>query len=191
MEEQSLTFSEALWLKTNQLDATALATAGTDGGASPGHRATMYDDTTGEHHFLFVELRNASAFGVPLADTTQSTTADKGLWRIRRAESSAGQNETVVFQSGAPTIAAGGQRVVATTDVNATMGNSKRRPAEFRVNYDTFNMPATDDTYELIAPNTGIGSNPAKMNDNLAPKSSVIDLMYDDHETWFELGDSG
>lgn len=72
VEAQGLTFSEALWINSKQV---------TDAMGNPAdHPATLYDDATGDRHFLFIELRNALPFTLPVARDT---------YRIRRLESGA------------------------------------------------------------------------------------------------------
>lgn len=69
VEAQGLTFSEALWINSKQV---------TDSMGNPAdHPATLYDDASGDRHFLFIELRNALPFTLPVANDT---------YRIRRLE---------------------------------------------------------------------------------------------------------
>jgi hypothetical protein len=72
VEAQALTFSEALWINSKQVEDPM--------GNPVDHVATLYDDANGDRHFLFLELRNALPFSVSLGNDT---------YRIRRLESGA------------------------------------------------------------------------------------------------------
>lgn len=62
VEAQALTLSEVLCIKSRQV---------TDAMGNPtDHPATLYDDATGDRFFLFIELRNALPFAVPIANDT-------------------------------------------------------------------------------------------------------------------------
>jgi hypothetical protein len=75
VEAQELTFSETLW--TYQAQYT---------GAALDHPATRYDETTQDHHHLFVELRSVAPDTVKMYSDTVSTTHATAAWRLRRQD---------------------------------------------------------------------------------------------------------
>ncbi|MDA0920464.1 MAG: hypothetical protein O2945_15450 [Planctomycetota bacterium] len=97
VEAQELAFSETLWVYQAQYT----------GGATD-NPATRYDETTQDHHHLFMELRSIAPRNVPLfgakgdydpaADPlpTASSTHANSAWRIRRQDTS---NINVVRQA--------------------------------------------------------------------------------------------
>ena len=155
VERQSLCFSEGLLIRTKLL------------GSGDDHKATLYDEESRQHIFMFVELRNVAPFNEQLAQTV-SDTADKGIWRLRRDDN----DYTVTFLKDLSGIAAGDQWVMATSDGDDTFSGGERRPADFRVNHNTFESDGADDTFELIAPNHA---------DGFAPKA---DSANDPSEYW-------
>ncbi|MEZ6067495.1 MAG: hypothetical protein R3B90_17700 [Planctomycetaceae bacterium] len=99
VEAQRPTFSEVLWINSKQI---------TDAMGSPvDHVATLYDDATGDRHFLFMELRNALPFNINLGNDT---------YRIRRLEGGTEQ-AALTFDgaiASAPTVGAGENYIIGT-----------------------------------------------------------------------------
>ena len=97
VEAQELAFSETLWVYQAQYT----------GGAAD-NSATRYDETTQDHHHLFMELRSIAPRNVPLFGAkgdynpasdplpTVSSTHANSAWRIRRSDTS---NVNVVRQA--------------------------------------------------------------------------------------------
>ena len=79
VESQELTFSETLWAYQAQY---------TGAGAMDNPR-TMYDETAGDHHFLFTELRSVAAGATQLALPSVSTSKANAIWRVRRVNGDA------------------------------------------------------------------------------------------------------
>lgn len=75
VEAQELAFSETLWVYQQQYTG-----GGTD------NPATRYDETTQDHHHLFIELRNVAPRTVEMYSGGVSTTHATAAWRIRRQD---------------------------------------------------------------------------------------------------------
>ena len=147
VEAQQLTFSEALWARVLQRT----------GGAAKSD-LFLYDETTATHEHLFIELRNASPFNVPLADATTSTTAAKGQWQIRVEFDAiggvAGPSRTLTFLTKAGTVSPGGQFTIGASNAKDTFPvdpmdpnpQIRYRPADIFVDYDL------DGQFDQIAP---------------------------------------
>ena len=75
VEAQELAFSETLWVYQKKYN----------GGATD-NSATRYDETTQDHHHLFMELRNVAPNTVKMYADGVSTTHATAAWRIRRQD---------------------------------------------------------------------------------------------------------
>jgi hypothetical protein len=142
VEAQQLTFSEGMWARVKG-DANS--------------SVMLYDEMDGIHDHLFIELRNASPFTVPMAHNTDSLTADEGKWRIRinfnaSATGVPGPAHILTFLKNAKSVSAGGQFTIGASNAKdqfpdpANTGQIGYRPADLRVDYDL------DGDFDLIAP---------------------------------------
>ncbi len=144
VEAQELAFSETLWIYQEKYT----------GGATD-NPATLFNDTTEDHHHLFVELRNISPNDVDLHSGSASTTHATAAWRLRRQDTDtisdidqATPNNTVTspenavfFKSaGGNTIKPGGAYTIATANDSGTTSSN------FYVDFDV------DSDHDLIAP---------------------------------------
>ena len=155
VEEQQLAFSEALWVYQKEISAN--------------HDATAFDDSDGDHHFLYMELQNVSPRATSLTAPSGSTSAGTAVWRIRRkfAVSSGSDprihslgavelaravpsipqgEEALYFQNGAGRVAAGDMYSIGTCDRYAP-GSTHVSTFYFDDNLDL--------TFEAIIPRSG------------------------------------
>lgn len=146
LETQALTFSEALWINSKQITS-----------AMPSdHPATLWDDQTGDRHFLFMELRNTTPFNVRLGNGTyQIGRVDDTTVPSPVPPASIGRTVTLdgVIASGL-TVGPGANFLVGTHSDSSfveTTGNTVQ-PAIFRLDYTADSTKATDLTYTALVP---------------------------------------
>ncbi|MBT6493162.1 MAG: hypothetical protein HOL01_01300 [Planctomycetaceae bacterium] len=176
-EAQQLTFSEALWARVLKQGASQ-------------SNVMLYDESKETHEHLFIELRNASPFNVPLAHSTTSTTAARGQWQIRvefdAIAGIAGPNRTLTFLTKAGTIGPGGQFTIGASNGKDTFPidpmdpnpQIRYRPADIFVDYDL------DGKFDQIAP-WSIGDVQRDVNTTASAfgRASDLDLTFQADET--------
>ena len=183
VESQELAFSEILWIY--QAKYTGMAAA---------NGATRYDETTQDHHHLFMELRSVASRNVPLFGATRdydplvdplpstiSTTHASAAWRIRRRDTddastinqatfdntiTAPENAVYFKADSANNIAPGTAFTIATAD-----NDSGDNMSDFYVKYNPMS------TSKLIAPYDPVVSPPAT---GLPQPQCKIDLISND-----------
>jgi hypothetical protein len=183
VEAQQLAFSEVL----------AFSTAALAGD----HALSFHIDTTTKYH-LFLELQNLLPSTVPLS-STESTTAEKSLWRVVRYNREAA-NEAIGGKGngGKPNwsmhlMAPGGTVESVAPNDNYTIGTTSSADvitSSFFVNYDA------DPEFELIAPDTAAINLPTAATNKtdstateLKPQCD-LDVIHPDHATKVEIRNS-
>ncbi len=196
VEAQSLTFSETLAIRAAEVP-------GSD------HTRTTFDDMSGRHNYLHIELRNVAPYEVPIASSA-SNDKSNATWRIRVIQGGDVKNMLYFLQNANQRvnrnpgggygslintngIAAGGQYIIGTSDGDDQFNNNKHRPSDFRVDYDE------DDDFDLIAPHFAESSPPTLSDvddENKFTPRCDLDLVHErDESLKFELdtnnGDKG
>ncbi|MCA9109924.1 MAG: hypothetical protein KDA52_08265, partial [Planctomycetaceae bacterium] len=171
VEAQQLTFSEALWIREPEITGAAMS-------SDNDHDATLYDDRTGDHHHLFIELRNGTPFPVRF---------NNDAWRIRVAglPSSTILDNTITPQRGnaltAKFVGPGENFLIGTHDgeshVIGGVNDGQIRASTFRVDYDD------DFTFETIVPyrddpNAPSGSDLAEAREDYPDPLVDLDLCH-------------
>ena len=169
VEAQELAFSETLWIYQEKYN----------GGATD-NPATLFDDTTEDHHHLFVELRNISPYDVDLHSGSVSTTHATAAWRLRRQDTdtisdidqatfdnTVNSPENAVFFKSASgnTINPGSAYTIATANDSGTTSSN------FYVDFDV------DSDHDLIAPALPYPGADTADNSNTTDPQSDCDLV--------------
>ncbi|MFG0334074.1 MAG: hypothetical protein ACF8TS_11985, partial [Maioricimonas sp. JB049] len=168
VEEQMLTFSEVMVIRAK----------GDAGAGATDDPRTLHDDTVSdENHWLYVELRNTSAFEVPL---------DTGSWRIVRTvpnehtpvaavefRNTGSANDRVVEP--------GGNFLIATHDGSVVNGSGQNIGADFYADFDVFEgvANANDDELEMFVPHHNNTTTIPTNNERPTPHAH-LDLAFDD-----------
>lgn len=174
IEAQQLTFSEVLAILCNRVS---------DGDHTG---ATTYDDgannTPNERIYTFIELRNASPFGVSLANFA---------WRIRRVNAGTLNRELRLGPGASGTTIAGGNQFT----IGSRSGSDKfdsngdgtidasdsERPSDFRVNYDFDVDVGMTATFETIVPASAAGQTATALSEPSANYQGCnLDLVKQD-----------
>ncbi len=179
VEAQQLAFSEVLGIRSPMI--------------AGGHDATPYDDAALDRDFMFVELQNLLPTQRSLA-TTESSTADKAIWRLARYDRNTGigsaiaapeaPDRAVAFLDNADNIIDGGGRFTISATSDTGMASSA-----FFIDTGDSTTGMFDGTYELIAPNaTGVtlptGLNTTGSTDpGYADPLTDLDLIHRNHTT--------
>ncbi|MFP6762840.1 MAG: hypothetical protein VB858_04460, partial [Planctomycetaceae bacterium] len=191
VEAQELTLSETLWVYQDQYGAMGMD-----------NPKTMYNETSGEHHFLYTELRSTAPGSTRLAVPNVSTGKATAIWRIRRVDGTStaipqnpplnptqpqdleadtrtsltAPENAVYFLSNAGTVQSvspGGLFSISTGDDYSSGGSS-----DLYVDYDD------DGDFDLIAPRlpgVSVGG-----SGSLTPRCN-LDLVHTNHQNRFEL----
>ena len=162
MEAQALTFSEALWI-----NATKVVDGG---GADFDHPATYYDDGRGEHHFLYMELRNTQPTDVSLADDTYQITREEDVAGVLTEMSTL----TIDGALSSALVVGGGENFLigSHNDSGFTAPSGPNAgdvlPADFRLDYDANFNASTDIEYHAAAPAWDEADPPGGMGGDVA-----------------------
>ncbi|REJ72907.1 MAG: hypothetical protein DWQ29_19765 [Planctomycetota bacterium] len=175
VEAQQLTFSEVLWVQTERLPA------------GMNNTDTFWDDEDNERNFLYIELRNATPFTVPLDDDT---------WRIIRqpvGSPTAPSDAELEFLDPASDIGPGENFVVAMHDdtVVVPQGTNmgQRRSSTLYVDFDS------DGLFNAVVPYSQLDSDmtlPTDEQNDHPPIMADLDVSYSDaggadHQGHFNL----
>jgi hypothetical protein len=193
VETQSLTFSETLWVYQAQYT----------GAMAMDNPRTMYDETAGDHHFLYAELRSVSPETTNLALPSVSTSKANAIWRVRRIS-----EDTTTVPSNPPLNPTPPQQLDADTRANlpapdnavyflSDSGNvqSVSPGGLFSIaTGDNYSAGATSDLYvdhdadaefDLIVPRR-LGTTPVMGPGGLLPYCD-LDLVHTNHQPKFAL----
>lgn len=138
IEHQALTFSEALWIVTEEQTTGGMTPMGQD------FDITLYDDED-ERQYLYIELRNTSTRDIVLKD---------GTYRIERDDDGDDQAEVYFeFEGNGDVIEPGETYLISTQDGtvrvsgSATMNANEIRSSDFYLDHD-----GDDTNWELAIP---------------------------------------
>ena len=165
IEHQALTFSEALWIVTEEQTTGGMTPMGQD------FDITLYDDED-ERQFLYIELRNTSTRNIVLED---------GTYRIERDDDGDDVAEAFIeFTGNGDTIGPGETYLISSQDGTvrvsgtATMNANEIRSSDFYLDHEGANG------WELAIPfNTGTTSTMANEDDYPDPLCD-LDLAWPD-----------
>ena len=163
VESQQLSLSEALWIHSKK------------NGSSVNHQSTLFDETTQDHQYMYMELRNASPFPIPLGT---------GTWRIRTETTAATPVAigTLTFKAGSSTVSVTpGQNFTigthdGTTLVQGGANNGKVRSSTFRVDIDVDNDSSYDEKFRAIVPYKSDASMPTGATASEAHPAPLVDF---------------
>lgn len=165
VEHQALTFSEALWIVTEEQNTGGMTPMGQD------FDITLYDDED-EHQFLYIELRNVS---------TRDIVLKEGTYRIDRDDDGDDVAEAFIeFTGNGDVIEPGETYLISSQDgtvrvsSTATMNANEIRSSDFYLDHES------DNGWELAIPfNTGTTSTMTDEDDYPDPLCD-LDLAWPD-----------